>query len=304
MSSTKNIINSDNNTVVQKRGRGRPRLDSINNVKTISNINKKNDKKNDKKNQQIILQLQLDDDSDSDKKNTSDSTKKKVSLKDMLITTTYKTDNYTDVNSDSEEFDNSILIKELKKKDIIIKKLKQQIESFRNSDTNFDQFDNKKEYNVILDKFKSSKLRKKIVNAELPNLTMVDKTDLKCWNCTYNFDTIPLFIVNTQDESGIYHVFGCFCSDSCALSYNIHEINDHRIQNRKTLTIKLFCEIFNKNIFEYQPNIAPRKEVLKDYGGIMDIMEYRYSSNMCKYEYKSNIPPMLYSYLEIEQIKK
>jgi len=94
------------------------------------------------------------------------------------------------------------------------------------------------------------------------------KTNIKCWNCTRNFDTVPIGIPY-KIHNNIYYVKGCFCSFPCAYTYN-HYYEEENKWNQESLLYKLFrdCGYFGKM------NYAPPKEILIDYGGNITDEEY------------------------------
>jgi len=98
-------------------------------------------------------------------------------------------------------------------------------------------------------------------------------TNIKCWWCSYNFDTVPCSIpFNYIDNK--FEVFGCFCSFNCSLSYLIN-FNIDKKDEKISLLYLLYRKIYNRND-NIEP--APKKELLVDYGGNLTIEEYR---NMC-----------------------
>ena len=173
------------------------------------------------------------------------------------------------------------LINEIKKRDVIIKNLK-------------DNLKNSKPYqqeNLI----SINKENKKI----LINLGLISFNDNKlitcssskiaCWWCTHNFDTHPVFLPEKYHNSK-YYVFGNFCSFGCALAYNDNSINDYRRQIRDSLLKKLYKDIFNKDCL-IKP--AGPKEILEKFGGPVSIETYRGSDNVCSKVHKISIPPMI-----------
>jgi hypothetical protein len=115
-----------------------------------------------------------------------------------------------------------------------------------------------------------------------------NKTNVACWWCSYNFDTIPCFIPEKY-ENDKYHVLGCFCSFNCATAYNYSYINDYKVGDRYSLLKKIYYEITGK----YSEILsAPPKELLKKFGGTQTIEEYRNTMQMCIKEFVILFPPM------------
>ena len=112
------------------------------------------------------------------------------------------------------------------------------------------------------------------------------KTNLKCWNCSLNFDSIPVFIpVNIYSKNGILlqDVHGNFCSFNCAKSYlNLHFIGDNFIYNQNLLN--LYELFYNKTIIDIEE--APSKFDLDIYGGYLNIDEFKNKlKNLINHEY-------------------
>lgn len=93
---------------------------------------------------------------------------------------------------------------------------------------------------------------------------------LKCWWCTYDIENET---INLPDKyyNDVFYCFGNFCSFNCAKSFN-NNLNDEKVSKRNSLLnykYKLTC----KKCIEIKP--APSWKVLTDYGGILDINEFR-----------------------------
>jgi hypothetical protein len=167
-------------------------------------------------------------------------------------------------------------VEEIKKKDMIIKKLKEECE--------------KKNINNIFDSDINKECKTHIINLNLIDnktnkLYEEKKTELNCWWCTYPINNYPC-VIPEKYYNEKYYVFGCFCSVNCASSYNLN-LNDHKIMERYALLIRLYNKTNNKI------NLAPPKEILKKYGGIIDIEEYRNNFITCDKEYRLLLPPVV-----------
>ena len=129
------------------------------------------------------------------------------------------------------------------------------------------------------------------------------KTNLCCWWCTYQFDTLPTYLPEKYSD-GIFYVSGCFCSFNCAGAYNIAQ-NDNNVWNRYSL-LKLLYFMINKDkinsINDIEINISGPKELLEKYGGPMKIDEYRKNSKILGREYHKLIPPFLPTTMGFEEI--
>jgi len=167
--------------------------------------------------------------------------------------------------SDDEELHNTNkkkLEKEIKKKDNIIKKLKEEI-SQSNQEGNISTKNKIQKSNPNCgSEIKLLDLNSKVKPGE--------KTNICCWHCTLQFDTLPCFIVEKYNNN-IYYVFGCFCSYSCALAYILTD-DETKIPTRMSLIKKLYSILYDTDdcLFPSQP-----KELLQKYGGPFTPQEYR-----------------------------
>lgn len=139
------------------------------------------------------------------------------------------------------------------------------------------------------------------------NKLIPTKTNLCCWWCTYQFDCMPTFLPEKYSENNFY-VSGCFCSFNCAGAYNL-SLADNKVWDRYSL-LKLMYYKINQNkinsIGDIEINIAGPKELLKKYGGPMEIEEYRKNSKILGREYHKLIPPFIpvsYGFEEITNSK-
>ncbi len=98
-----------------------------------------------------------------------------------------------------------------------------------------------------------------------------DQTNIHCWWCCHQFEgppcTLPEYI--RRDK---FYVSGCFCSFNCAASYNFNK-NDNSVWERYTLLNLMYKKLYNLPFVKI--DMAPPREVLKMFGGYMDIEEFR-----------------------------
>lgn len=310
---TVNLTNPNTNDIPIKKKRGRPRKNkTVHNVvatenKVVeqknTNDTKNNQKNNKSKDEEIILHLPInmgDIDKLCSKKNTFTETEnasdtinnhdvfEKVdnhktsssSIQDTNIFTIadMSYDNSSYESSDNEEiFD---LKNKIKEQEDTISKLEGKV----------------KECNKIInDKIYSGILDKNIVEMDIKFMDIkdgkqisTDKTDIACWWCTYNFDTMPCFIPEKYCDN-TYYTFGCFCSFNCAVAYNVN-IDDYKVWERYSLMKKLYNIICDNN---NDINIAPPKETLDKFGGPLSIDDYRKNSKYLDKEYRIIMPPMV-----------
>jgi hypothetical protein len=108
--------------------------------------------------------------------------------------------------------------------------------------------------------------------------TWIKKTNLSCWYCCLKFDSIPIFIpkiieLSSTDDFNI-STHGCFCSFSCAMSYN-NIYNKKICDNIHVKQMLLFLyKIYNKNsVKEIFP--SPSKYQMNHYGGTLEKIQYK-----------------------------
>jgi hypothetical protein len=277
--------------IKQVRKRGRPRKNTVQKKqenKPISQV---------KEEDEIILRLRLcSDDEHSDSNSESESELELDNDENDFFTINETTDGNKAIDYISDSSNSSVeslklddLYKELKIKEKLVKQLTEKV-NYLNM---YGSVHNNTATKDIMRRIHDLKLIK--VNGGA-SITIPDKTNIKCWNCTHNFDGPPCFIPDNF-INGFFYVFGCFCSFNCAATYNLEILNDSRSKTRYSFILLLFHKIFGKN---QSLNYAPKKEMLEDYGGEMTIKEYRDSFLSMGKEHKISIPPMIPLLYEIE----
>lgn len=134
---------------------------------------------------------------------------------------------------------------------------------------------------------KVTKMDIKLIDCKTGNPVIVEKTDIACWWCSYNFDNPPCFLPENYVNNTFY-VFGCFCTFNCAITYNLN-INDSSVWNRYSLLKKLYSLIYKT---ECNISLAPPREVFDKFGGILKYENYRKTCNKNMKEYRFIMPPM------------
>ena len=124
------------------------------------------------------------------------------------------------------------------------------------------------------------------------------QTDIHCLNCVHKFNNIPCGIPIKYLNNKFY-LKGCFCSFNCAAKY-IFDKNEYNKWEHYSLLNLLYNKIYNKN--EYIP-LAPDREILKIFGGTLEIDEYRKLFNNLNTDYKINLPPLIAVVPKIEETK-
>jgi hypothetical protein len=240
-----------------------------------SESNSESESDSDKNNKEIIS----DSDTDIVDSNKIDK-KKKIQEKNKNIKD--KKERKRNINIEK-------LIEELHKKDAIIMTLKSKLKDkslYNENSVGLTKDNKKKLMNIGLISVNNNKLQ------------IAEKSDIACWWCTHNFDSLPLFLPEHYKDDK-YFVFGNFCSFSCMLAYN-DNLDDYRKSVRSSLIKQLYRDIFGENNMYIKP--AGPRELLKKFGGILDITEYRDPNNVCKKNYKMTIPPMIPLLSEYDEI--
>jgi hypothetical protein len=249
--------------------------DSQKNIKTNSKTNSKTESKTESK---IKLKHLTDKNDENDENYENDET-------DKTDESSYDNTNINNLKDSTIEK----LIDELHKKDAIIMNLKSKLKDktlYNENTINITKENKKKLINIGLISINNNKLQ------------VCEKTDLACWWCTYGFDTAPLFLPDHY-KNNTYFVFGNFCSFSCMLAYN-ENLDDYRKSVRTVLIKQLYRDVFqNDNMIIKQS--GPR-ELLKKFGGPLDISQYRDTNNISVKTFKITLPPMIPLIAEMEEI--
>lgn len=117
-----------------------------------------------------------------------------------------------------------------------------------------------------------------------------------CWWDGHLFDTKPFFIPKTmiQSQSGIsYSVYGNFCSPECAMAHLESEMTlDPEVRWERVMLLHEMCKrVYNDTTSRIHPSLP--RWVLKEYGGGLDIQEYRKASTQCIESCEIIYPPII-----------
>lgn len=123
----------------------------------------------------------------------------------------------------------------------------------------------------------------------------VDSTEIACWSCSHEFDTMPYFMPSRYDGER-YYVYGCFCSFHCAARYAVSDCSD--TWNQYSLLKQLYYSVYGEltNVL-----MAPKKEAFKKFGGPIDYNDFRKSLEAGNKEYRYILPPMASIYSSVEE---
>lgn len=109
----------------------------------------------------------------------------------------------------------------------------------------------------------------------LPNFlerSWPSSTNVRCWWCTHNFNTMPIPLPIGIKADGKYKVKGCFCSFNCSMAFALHEKQDGYLLGH------LQKKLTGKPITTPIPP-APSRYCLREYGGPCTIDEFRTTHN-------------------------
>jgi hypothetical protein len=120
-----------------------------------------------------------------------------------------------------------------------------------------------------------------------------ERTTEACLWDTFEINGIPYFLPD-RCQNGKYYVTGWFCSLNCAMAYNI-SLGDYKISER----ISLLKNLYGKSQEHIEPAASIR--VLKKYGGILTIDDYRNNHVKCDKEYRIITPPMTHISQTLEE---
>jgi len=121
----------------------------------------------------------------------------------------------------------------------------------------------------------------------------------KCLWCKNTFDT-PTVELPEDYYNNIFYCTGNFCSWNCAKSHNI-DLNDSFTWKRESLLNLMYYKTYGefKDI-----NPAPSWLLLEEYGGILNIDEFRKLFTFNNKDYIVLHPPMITRQLQIEESYK
>jgi len=114
-----------------------------------------------------------------------------------------------------------------------------------------------------------------------------DSTDVACfWDC-HPFRGTP-FVIPTVIEEGIWRVYGNFCCPECAAAHLFNERLDLHVQwERFALLNRLYATT------EESVRLAPSRTILRLFGGVLDIMDFRKIIGERRMRVDVMTPPMI-----------
>jgi hypothetical protein len=122
------------------------------------------------------------------------------------------------------------------------------------------------------------------------NMRVPEKTDIACFWCTHEFENKPCFLP-TKEESGVYYIYGNFCSPQCALSYLLEEHLDSHVRWERMALLHRIYRPQGKPGCRLYP--SPPRESLKKFGGVYTYEQFRRVVSDNKVRVDIQIPPMV-----------
>lgn len=121
----------------------------------------------------------------------------------------------------------------------------------------------------------------------------------KCWWCKNTFET-PNITLPEHYYNGTFYCIGNFCSYNCCKAHNI-DLNDNNTWKRESLINLMYYMTYNKHK-ELEP--APSWLILKEFGGFMNINDFRKNFETNNSEYILLYPPLISRQMQIEESYK
>lgn len=121
-----------------------------------------------------------------------------------------------------------------------------------------------------------------------------ERTDVFCFWCCHAFDSMPC-VIPADIKEGIWNVYGNFCSPECGVAYLFQERLDSNVQwERYAMLNSLYkkdVEVLDGAVTSIRS--APKREVLRIFGGSIDIREFRAVLHEKKLRLDVLTPPMV-----------
>ena len=124
-----------------------------------------------------------------------------------------------------------------------------------------------------------------------------DNPTPKCWWCKHSF-VCPKVELPTRYYNNTFYTYGIFCSYECCEAYNI-DLNDECVYKRSSLLKYHYYKTYGefKNIIKAQD-----WKILKEFGGNVNINDFRSSFTKNEDDYNYLKPPMISRFAQIEKI--
>ena len=128
-------------------------------------------------------------------------------------------------------------------------------------------------------------------------------SNICCFWCCHNFTNTPWGIPKKYNaDTGIFTMYGVFCSPNCVLANLLHhENNNVNLWEQVSL-----LNLLHYKIYETDENIVPAPDniCLKMFGGPLNIQEFRALTLKNEKKYSVNFPPCVIITPVLEETKK
>ncbi len=207
------------------------------------------------------------------------------SEKEVIITYLPININDLDIPSDNDEKENDIFIKS---------------ESYFSETPNQKQMEDKNTCHLSSStdsEYKSTSINTSFNKINVHNIEFNENT--KCWWCKHKFTT-PRLSLPEQYYNETFYCTGNYCSWECMKAYNI-DTNDNCIWKRESL-INLMHYLTYGIFKEIKP--ASSWLTLKDFGGSLNILEFRKNFEIVGSDFLVLHPPLISRQMQIEESYK
>jgi hypothetical protein len=146
------------------------------------------------------------------------------------------------------------------------------------------------------------KINQKILGKNLNKINVHNiqfKQNTKCLWCKHSFNTLPVEMPEDYYNETFY-CYGHYCSWNCMMAYNI-DLNDTATWKRASLINLMFYKTYG---FFKEIIPAPSWLMLEDFGGILEINNFRNLFIINNKDYLVLHPPMITRQLQIEESYK
>jgi hypothetical protein len=200
-----------------------------------------------------------------------------ISLEDVV--------NESNDDNQNKVYDNKIFIKS--EKDLVKK-----VKHIEDEDLLLKQINQK-----LIETEKIFMLGKSVNKVNVYNIKF--KPGTKCLWCKHSFD-LPSIELPEDYFNGTFYCMGNFCSWNCAKSFNI-DVNDSSTWKRESLLNLMYYKTYG-DFKEIIP--APSWLMLEDFGGLLNINDFRNLFLFNNKDYLVLHPPLITRQLQIEESYK
>jgi len=113
-----------------------------------------------------------------------------------------------------------------------------------------------------------------------------------CFWCCHQFNSNAFMLPVSYDSyKNIYYCEGNFCSPECALAYNYSDtrVSDSTRWNRHAMISHLYASLYTEDVVL---SVAPPRNILRMFGGPLDIEQYRSYLSLDNNIILNELPPI------------